>query len=178
MTIGIDVDDTITKTTETICSIPGMSWEILDQIIANPSSVPNLDEQLNETFGNMDVFENVVSVINYFKDKGYKIVIITARGSEGLEGIIPITEKLFKKIGLKYDKAVFSQNVKGNACKENNVDIFIDDTEEVLDEIASKGIKTVRFSESDINSKHKVMHSWLEFKEYIDSLGDNYGTNN
>ena len=176
MTIGIDVDDTITKTTETLNSIPGLNRELFDEILTRPDSVPDLDERLKEVFGNMEVFDNAIEVINDLKSKGNKIVIITARGGI-LDVLVPITEEFIKEKGIMIDKVVYYQERKGNACRDNNVDVFIDDNEIVLDEVKEKGIKTIRFSKNNVVSNHVVLHNWLEVKEYIARLGDNDGKN-
>ena len=126
MTIGIDVDDTITKTTETLNSVPGLTRELFDEIVTRPDSVPDLDERLKEVFGNMEVFDNAIEVINDLKSKGNKIVIITARGGI-LDVLVPITKKFIKDKGIKIDDAIFYQERKGDACIKAGVDIFIDD---------------------------------------------------
>jgi MoaA/NifB/PqqE/SkfB family radical SAM enzyme len=176
MTIGIDVDDTITKTTETLNSIPGFTRELFDEILTRPDSVPDLDERLEEAFGNMEVFDNAIEVINDLKSKGNKIVIITARGGI-LDVLVPITKKFIKDKGIKIDDAIFYQERKGDACIKAGVDVFIDDNEIVLDEVKEKGIKTIRFSKNNVVSNHVVLHNWLEVKEYIARLGDNDGKN-
>ena len=177
MTIGIDVDDTITKTTETLNSVPGLTRELFDEIFTRPDSVPDLDERLKEVFGNMEVFDNAIEVINDLKSKGNKIVIITARGGI-LDVLVPITKKFIKDKGIKIDDAIFYQERKGDACIKAGVDIFIDDNEIVLDEVKETGIPTIRFSEVAVNSKHQVIHSWLELKDYLSKWGDNNGKNN
>lgn len=178
MIIGIDVDDTITRTTKTLNKIPGMTKELFHQIISNPKSIPNLNERLNEIFGNIDVFTNAVEVINELKSNGNKIIIITARGSQGLDALVPITKEFIKKVGLNVDEVIFYQERKGNACKKAGVDIFIDDNEIVLDEVKEKGISTIRFSPKKVVSNHRVLHSWLEIKKYIERMGDKSGKNN
>ena len=65
--------------------------------------------------------------------------------------------------------AEFRLNLKGKTCRAycDGVDVFIDDKERVLDEIAKLGIKTLIFSEKKETSKHQVVSSWKEVKNYI-----------
>ena len=56
---------------------------------------------------------------------------------------------------------------KSTLAKENNIDIFIDDKENVLDKIASSSnIECIRFT-SDKNSKYKTFNNWYDIIEYI-----------
>ena len=178
MTIGIDVDDTITKTTETLNSLPWMTKDFFDKAINDPSSIPDFNQKLNIIFSNLKTFDNAIEVINSWKNSGKKVVVITARGSLGLDALVSITRDYFKANKIDVDDIIFYQEKKGEACKNNGVDIFIDDNEKVLDEVKSKGIKTIRFCSKKVLSNHKVLHSWLELKEYIARLGDNDGKNN
>ena len=70
------------------------------------------------------------------------------------------------KINIKY----FFQENKGITCKKYNLDLFIDDKERVLDDVKKAGIKTLRITD-DKESKHDIVHNWLEIKDYVDSLG-------
>ena len=69
--------------------------------------------------------------------------------------------------GIPYDKILFFQENKAESCLAESVDVFIDDKERVLDEIAKLGIKTLIFSEKKETSKHQVVSSWKEVKNYI-----------
>ena len=66
-----------------------------------------------------------------------------------------------------FDKIIFKQKSKFDECIKNNVDLFIDDKEEVLDEIKKKGIATLRITDS-LESKHEVVKNWQEIKDYVD----------
>ena len=177
MTIGIDMDDTITKTTETLRKIPWMTDDFFYKVINSPNSIPDFKQKLEIVFSKMETFNNAVDVIKDWKSNGHRIVIITARGSQGLDALVPITEEFIKEKGIMIDKVIYYQERKGNACRDNNVDVFIDDNEIVLDEVKEKGIKTIRFSKNNVVSNHVVLHNWLEVKEYIARLGDNDGKN-
>ena len=170
MTIGIDIDDTITKTRETLEKEFG-PYELIVQKIAEGKKEEYL-EYMPKIFNNIAMYDNVLEVITLFKNKGYKLVSITARGSNNNPEMIPITDEFLKSNGFPFDKVVYAQEEKASACLDNTVDIFIDDNEIVLDEIAKYGIKTIRFSEHPVTSKHIVLHSWLEIRDYILGMGD------
>ena len=168
MTIGFDIDDTITNTTEELNAYIKTLDEFKGILDYRDANFVRLVKYINPIMANLSIFANVVDVLNYFKNKGYKIVFITARGAGPGKPIIPITNKYLKDNKIPYNKVVYGQEVKGQACIDNNIDIFIDDTESVLDEITSKNIKTLRFSRKECVSKYDVVHNWLEIKDYID----------
>ena len=46
----------------------------------------------------VELNESAKEVIDYLKDNGCKIIFITARGSLGLENLIPITKKYLSNL--------------------------------------------------------------------------------
>ena len=168
MTIGIDIDDTITNTTEELNAFIKTLDEFKGIKDYRDADFKKLVKYINPVMENLKIFDNAIAVLNYFKSKNYKIVLITARGAGPGKPIIPITNKYLKDNSIPYNKLVCGKELKGQACIDNNVDIFIDDTESVLDEIASFGVKTLRFTKGDVKSKYDVVHNWLELKDYID----------
>ena len=83
---------------------------------------------------------------------------------------IYLTSLYFISKGITFDELVFFQENKGITCKKYNLDLFIDDKERVLDDVKKAGIKTLRITD-DKESKHDIVHNWLEIKDYVDSLG-------
>ena len=179
MTIGIDIDNTITNT-----SIYSNTLLKKDPLYNNKNNYRELNEEqikdfltkyLESIVKNVLVKEDVIDTLNYWKNKGHKIVFITARGAESTSDFVSLkstylTSLYFAKNNIPFDKLIFFQEEKGNACLNEFVDIFIDDRENVLDEVAKKGIKTLRISEERVDSKHKLVQNWQEIKKYIDII--------
>lgn len=181
LTIGIDIDNTITNT-----SIYSNTLLKKDPLYNNKNNYRELNEEqikdfltkyLESIVENVLVKEDVIDTLNYWKNKEYKIIFITARGAENTSDFVSLkstylTSLYFAKNNIPFDELIFFQEEKGNACLNEFVDIFIDDRENVLDEVAKKGIKTLRISEEKVNSKHKLVQNWQEIRKYIDSLGE------
>lgn len=177
MIIGIDIDDTITKTTE-------YTKHIFDKINTDPSkhSYHDLDiddycDFLNKyvlnIHKNVELFPNASEVIKEFKKRGWKVIFITARAkideriTFGEQDKI-VTKKYLKDHEIEYDEIVFSQKSKANACVNKNVDIYIDNREDLLDEVNEAGIKTIWLTTKKVdNSKHIIAKNWLEVKNII-----------
>lgn len=180
MTIGIDIDNTITDTSKTSNQLLASdirfkginSYRELNRELKKEF----LSDYIKETVSRPKLKSEVVNVLKHFKSKGHKIVFITARGNEETRNFenlktVAFTSLYFCKNNLIYDKIIFFQDNKGDACLSEGVDIFIDDKEEVLDEVSSKNIKTIKMSDKREKSNHYLVTSWLEVKKYIDTCG-------
>lgn len=175
MVLGIDIDDTITNTTEKALELlkkypqyefnddyHNMSSELLDEF---------LNKNVEEIQKSVILKEDVISTLKYFKDIGIKIVFITMRGyNKGFEKLIPLTCNYFAKNYIPYDEIVFGKKDKGLIAKEKGVSVFIDDKEEVLDDVKKYGIKTLRMSENNEKSNHEIVTNWKEVKTIIEKL--------
>ena len=95
---------------------------------------------------------------------------ITARNDIHTPNIKKLTKEFLDTNNIYYDKLIFEEVGHGDKsilAKENNIDIFIDDKEDVLDKIAStSNIECLRFT-SEKNSKHKTFNNWYDIIEYI-----------
>lgn len=174
LVVGIDIDDTLTKTTE-------KATELMHEQLGY-SKLQDYHKLDRETFSkfvheniftmaaNFQLFENGIEVIKYLKSKDIKVVFITARGYDEYEPLIALTNLYFLKYGIPYDEIIFAQESKVNAALVAKVDLFIDDKETVLDELANSDVKVLRIVHKDEESKHDSASNWLEVKEYVDKL--------
>lgn len=84
---------------------------------------------------NVKTFKGIKRYFDRLRQNGHKLIIITARyhaGEDSVEGerMRSLIENSLKKSGLVYDKIIYTSedNGKLKACKENNVDVMIDDS--------------------------------------------------
>lgn len=142
MVIGVDLDDTITNSSDVFLKY-AMRYNaekkidfiiqdnILDQTKAFGWNKENMKEFqknylkkiLDEAEANIDC----VKIINKIHDRGDKVIIITARSEMELEGVTELTKKWLAKNDVKYDKLIMNSKHKEEDCAKNNVSIFIDD---------------------------------------------------
>lgn len=175
MTIGIDIDDTITKTTKCVKEHLKKFTNDYDDyhIMPNDLKTEFLTKNLESIHKNCELMENVKDAILYLKERGHKIIIITARNLKYTKNEFIITEEYLKKNGIYYDKIIFDpeeSNKKGLKAFENGVDIFIDDKEFVLDDIAEYNITCLRIT-NDSKSKYKIFKNWDEIIKYFKEKG-------
>ena len=116
-------------------------------------------------------------VINYLKQDGHELIIITARG-----GFIPemrdVAEEIFERENLVFDKYYWKVEKKLDICKSENIDIMIDDFHETCKEVSDNKIKTLYFRDKGMmklpeNEYLKDVNNWGEIYRYIKSEGRN-----
>ena len=188
MKIGIDIDDTTVITlksmmkygsiyNEEVLKRPPVNFnlgEIKDRYYMN--ALFGWDEETKFDFFNM-YYKNVLEdceplpaapkVITQLKNEGNEIYFISARITS-----IPgcnaeqISIDTFNKYGIPYDKVIIGAYEKLQYCIENGIEVFIDDSLEVLQELSKHGIRCYLMT-SPINSKLdtgniKRVTSWEE----------------
>jgi uncharacterized HAD superfamily protein len=185
MRIGLDIDDTITESSELQIEYAKKHFHVDDVDIVRKMLSGEVKGELfnfyNINLGNMvanyHLKANAKEVIARLRNSGHKVIIITARGyTEFSDNIAKITEDYFNKHGIKLDKIVFNKLSKKEACLENKIDIMIDDSIGVLDSVKTAGIKTLLFnsvSNKGIKTNIDRVDNWLELENYINNLKGN-----
>lgn len=134
------------------------------------------EKYLAEMMSKYTLKNNVVEVINRLREKGHKIVIITARGRTIKEGLIEVTKAYFEKNNIIVDNIVFRCGDKSEACIENNVDLMIDDSIKVLNILKNNGIETLLFKSivnKNLETDLVVVDNWLDLETYIYNITTN-----
>lgn len=192
MNIGIDIDDTITNTTDTaIVYAKEYVKEVLKREISIDESKIKDNDYVKDMFGlseeeniefwstyyekilyNVTPKENVSNVINKLKQEGNKIVIITARWSDETRDATKISEKWLNANNILYDEIIVNAQNKGKVATEKEIDIFIDDSIRNCESVINEGIETYLFTSkfnknSNLKPELKRIYSWNEVYEMI-----------
>lgn len=179
MTIGIDIDDTITNTTQTIKKY----LALFDSTYTDYRDLPKekyvkfLTRYHAQIMKTCPLKEYVKEAFAYFKKNHDKIIIITARDNKYCKDAMDITKRYLKNQNLSYDKIIFSDNQKGKYAFENKIDLFIDDKETVLDDISKYNIKCLRLT-NESDSKYKTFSNWHDIINYIKRQEETHGRKN
>ena len=180
MKIGIDIDNTITET-----SLLANLLVKNDYRYNEAKDYHNLSEEklkdfltnyLSDIVYNVNIKADVKGTLEMWHNLGYKIIFITARGVEKTNNFINLrtlhlTSMYFEKEKIPFDEIIFFKDSKAQTALKYKLDLFIDDKESVLDEMASVGIKTLRMT-ADLTSKHKIVNSWQEIQKIVSQMGD------
>ena len=172
MNIGIDIDDTITETSfvgnKYVTKFDNNYQDYHD--LSQNKYFEFLNRYLQEIVKNNIIKDGVKEAFEFFKSRGCKIIFITARNDIYTPNVKKLTKEFLDKNNIYYDKLIFEEVGHGDKsvlAKENSIDIFIDDKEDVLDKIASSSkIECIRFT-NDKNSKYKTFNNWYDIIEYI-----------
>lgn len=178
MVIGIDIDDTITNTTKYANEIYHNNQTYTQKDDYHLLDKKEFDKFLKEysldIVSNAPLKDNCKFVIDKWHKKGYKIIIVTARGNLGNYQNVLKTCLYFNRHDIYYDKCYFYECIKSDVALKERIDIFIDDKEEVLDNISKNNIKTIRIADANVTSNHQVLSSWEEIDKVIEKYVGGY----
>ena len=180
MIIGLDIDDVTFNTSEYLGGIlEGLQDNELNnlklEIMRGNYTVPKvrdfLAKYLPQTVENAKIKEGASETIKELKKQGHTIILITARGNLAFPGSEEKSEQALTKNNIVYDKVIYNCQGKADACKANDINIFVDDSPKNCLEVQTElGIPVIGFEsvitanglrEANISS----VKTWDELKE-------------
>ena len=193
MNIGIDIDDTISETFETLLpysqkyTIEDLKKESKIDFRADLSNhfyivyMNNWTENEAINFWNKyyaEILKKVniktfaADVINKLREQGHKIYLITARWDMPGDNVKELTRKWLAEKEVKYDELIINASDKAKLVEEKKIDIFIDDSFNNCKSIAENTNSKVYMMTSRVNGnlnddKVKRVFSWPEIYDLI-----------
>ena len=167
LVVGLDADDVIFDTSKylvehlnEIKDLGGVmdSATISDfkvDLMRGDMSVPGVKEFLGKYFtpaiSEIPAKSGAKETIDWLRDSGAKVLIITARGEKAFPGSVEATNLALNKAGINVDGIVYDSVDKALDCDENKVNVFVDDSFRHCSEVRSRlGILVIGFL-SDVN---------------------------
>lgn len=196
MKIGIDIDNTITEVQE---ELNNAAYEYAIKLGKN---IKNAENPFEDIKNNGDTYKkkfqfsyeelryflkniqeeitnkaeprtNSVETINRLRKEGHKIIIITARDSEFHDDPYLLSKNWLDKNHIEYDKIIVNAREKGTVCKNENIDLFIDDQLNNCLDVLKEGIKVIRISNENCTNKDIVdLNTWTKIYKYIGELNE------
>lgn len=117
-------------------------------------------------------------IIPLLKEEGHTLIVITARGKLNKD-LIPITIQRLKDNDLDiFEKYYWGTENKEEICKQEKIDLMIDDSNINCEKLARDHIHTIYLKDApsfDIeeNEYLKVLYNWGEIYRYIEQLKQN-----
>lgn len=183
MTIGIDIDDTICDSYEYMtpyfCNAFNIDIKSLENKFGRYYEVYGLTREEFKKFlldnfykfsPNIKVKENAKEVINRLKQNN-KIIIVTARSDDYFKDAKKHCIDYLNKKNILFDEVIVNAKEKGKICKENNIDLLIDDNIDNCKSAKGNGIKCLLF-DSKINKNTDEfirVHNWIEIEKIIEN---------
>ena len=193
MNIGIDIDDTISETFEallpysqkyTIEDLKRKSNININGNYTNHLYIENANgwndtetknfwkKYYGDILKEVNIKKFASEVINKLKKNGNKIYLITARWDIPNISTKQITENWLIKNNIMYDKLFMNASDKLQLVKENNIDLFIDDSykncKKVSENANTKVYMMTSMVNKDLDDKTiKRVFSWPEIDNLI-----------
>ena len=153
MKIGIDMDDTICSTEESIIRYQNIFvkenninvddlWDKVD--IRNKF----LTEYLERIYLDAEIKNNCNIVLNKLKDNN-ELYIITARTNNYVDDIYKIIKEYLSKNNIIVNGIFINAKDKVDVCIKNNIDIMIEDSYFNFERLKQNNIKTILFDEKE-----------------------------
>ena len=193
MNIGIDIDDTISETFETLLpyaqkyTIEDLKREskvTIDSNIANHFYIVYMNgwnekeatdfwsKYYGEILRQLNIKKFAAEVIKKLKQQGHKIYLITARWDMPNDNIKEITEKWLEENKVEYDELIINASDKLKLVQEKDIEIFIDDSVNNCKTLANNSNANVNMMTSRVNGsledeKIKRVFSWPEISDLV-----------
>lgn len=185
MKIGIDIDDTITDLQEDLLT-EAIEY---DKTLRNKGIIYperhyigqkfDWDEKEKEYYlgtlrwkvmNKAKIRDGVIDVLNQLKKDGHEIIFITARSNRYHDDPYNATYKWLTDNNIPFDKLIVSALDKGQICKEENIDVFIDDQEKNCLLVQNSGAKTIYFDIKHLEPKDNFVtcYNWYDILRKIE----------
>ena len=118
-----------------------------------------------------NLMSGFMGIYNLLKEQGYEFVVITARGGFVKE-MKDDAIRLLEENNIKFDKYYWKVEDKLEICKNEKVDIMIDDDWKIIKRLADNEVKTLYFRDTNLikleeNEYIKEVNNWGEIYRYI-----------
>ena len=188
MKIGVDLDGVIFDT-EKAYRVYAELYEVLD--LKKNTIIDRRSDRFQTSYGwtdeetkkfiekyheyivkNTNFMPGAKTVLNMLKKEGHELIIITQRGYQEKK-YIEMTEEIFKENDFEiFNKYYWATIDKARVCKEEGIDLMIDDYIENCQKISNLGIKTIYLKDSPSYEMKDTeylttLYNWGEIYRYI-----------
>ena len=184
MKIGVDIDDTITLSWETLIPYYAKTFNISENEIKkgkpyyeSVKHLVTLDEYFemvlpiyDEIVPQVPLRPHVKEAIDKLYELGNEVYFITARG-RGHTDPYTVSKNFLDEYHIKYEKIIVNCEKKAEMCKELGIKLFIDDSHKHCLAAKDKGIDTLmpRNYYNDEYEDINKFDDWFEVYEYVKS---------
>ena len=184
MRIGIDIDDTVANTEDVLLEAAlrydrevmgnkGMvdpdAFLIEDRFAwVKDVKIDFLRYSVKNFFMDLELKKDAVEVINKLANDGHEIYFVTYRTDEIFGNAYEFCHEWLNKHNFYFDKLIVNRGDKGNVCREEKIDILIDDRIRNCEDAIENGTKAIVFA-SKYNSDTNITRigSWKDIYDII-----------
>ena len=187
MRIAIDIDDTITNSLQELRryikeyghlysnseEISKNEGEILRGTFRNEMATKFFADHSIKISDNLTIKEDAREVIYKLHEEGNTIIIITARSDNYYGNAQEYCVNFLKKHNIYYDKLITHQTYKDKTCRNEHVDLIIDDAIDTCRDVEKLGMKSILFT-SELNKDKPTnltrANTWKEVYNIIHNM--------
>lgn len=184
MNIGIDIDDTITNTYETLIPMIAIKYGLnLSKLLKTRPNysmlsdiIPGYNKDKMELFTAMakvvPLKEDVIEVLTKLREEGHKIIFITARNPLEYGDPYKISYEFLKSHNVPFDVLYTNVADKASKCVLEGIDLFIDDSARNCKAVKKRGVPTLQFDAcfTEPIKDMKRVKSWKEVYQIIKDM--------
>lgn len=118
--------------------------------------------------------ENASTIINKWFDEGHEIILLSSRPSS--KSLAVVLLYCMEKFNIHYTQIITACNNKPAYCKENDIDIIIDNSFNICKVCSENGIKSIHYlpdekiEKAKVNSNFIFAKSWNEIEIIVDII--------
>ena len=185
MNIAIDIDDTLTESFDYFQPCVAEYFGVdLEELRRKEISYGNLPPEWKDR--ELDFCRNYYDRlaadtpfksdaawgVAQLREMGHKITIITARTTDFYTDPLDTSARELAKGGILYDRLICTLD-KGNACREEGINLLIDDMPHNCDAAVSHGCQALLFTGAgnrNIQTIHPRVENWKEVVETVERM--------
>ena len=121
----------------------------------------------------IEVKKDAPNIINKLHEEGHEIYFITARSDNYYGNAQEYCVNFLKKHNIYYDKLITHQTYKDKTCRNEHVDLIIDDAIDTCRDVEKLGMKSILFT-SELNKDKPTnltrANTWKEVYNIIHNM--------
>ena len=175
MRIGIDIDNTITNTSDYIKkmlvknNLSELSSDFdnytKEELVKYDKLIRN---NIEDIMINCDLNKEAKEVIEKLYQK-HEIYLITARSNYFSNKLYQITLDYLKKHGILFHELLFGYEEKREVCLEKQIDIMLDDNVKVMESLNNTNIRNILFqTEHNKEYRGEFVSNWQDFEQLLE----------
>ena len=185
--LGFDIDDVITKTSETLLAAVEKYGEGIDynnpltskkEILRGRAATPEVkvffEKYGTDSLKRAELKEGANTVISNLKRRGVEIHLITARDESLMPGITQATIDYLAEKEIPYDGLHIGVHNKKELCEKLGIECLTDDSIDTCRSLVGSSIKPILFT-TEVNAEFDAegiqrVADWQELSEVIRSI--------
>ncbi|MCI8392321.1 MAG: hypothetical protein HFJ23_00125, partial [Clostridia bacterium] len=115
---------------------------------------------------------NAKETISKLRKAGHEVYIVTARDSEFHDNPYKLSKEWLDKNNIEYDKLIVNARDKAKICKDEKIDVFIDDKTSNCIDVSNIGAVAIRIANDNICYDDFItLKDWNAIYRYIIEMG-------